>query len=43
MTTRALINMADDKFHPCQGLADVLTVRDRFPKIEGKKYVIMWG
>jgi ornithine carbamoyltransferase len=31
-----VINMADDKFHPCQGLADLLTVQEKFPKYEGK-------
>jgi ornithine carbamoyltransferase len=38
-----VINMADDTFHPCQGLTDVLTVQEKFPKYEGKKFVIMWG
>jgi len=38
-----VINMADDKFHPCQGLADLLTVQEKFPKYEGKKYVISWA
>jgi ornithine carbamoyltransferase len=38
-----VINMADDKYHPCQGLADILTVQEKFPKYEGKKYVISWG
>ncbi len=38
-----VINMADDMFHPTQGLADLYTFRERFKKIEGKKYVIMWA
>jgi ornithine carbamoyltransferase len=38
-----VINMADDSFHPCQGLTDILTVQEKFPKYEKKKFVIMWG
>ncbi|AFL66216.1 ornithine carbamoyltransferase [Desulfurococcus amylolyticus] len=38
-----VINMADDKFHPTQGLADIFTFRERFGNVEGKKYVIMWA
>jgi len=38
-----VINMADDMYHPCQGLADIMTVQEKFPKYEKKKYVIMWA
>ncbi|OYT49827.1 MAG: ornithine carbamoyltransferase [Desulfurococcales archaeon ex4484_204] len=38
-----VINMADDMFHPTQGLADYLTFEEAFPKPRGKKYVIMWA
>ncbi|RLG81200.1 MAG: ornithine carbamoyltransferase [Thermoprotei archaeon] len=38
-----VINMADDMFHPTQGLADLYTFREKFGKVEGKKYVIMWA
>jgi len=38
-----VINMADDRFHPTQGLADIFTFREYFGKTEGKKYVIMWA
>ncbi|MEM4717601.1 MAG: ornithine carbamoyltransferase [Desulfurococcaceae archaeon] len=38
-----VINMADDMFHPTQGLADIFTFRERFPNTQGKKYVIMWA
>lgn len=41
--TIPVINMADDRFHPTQGLADLYTFREHFGKIEGKKYVIMWA
>jgi ornithine carbamoyltransferase len=38
-----VVNMADDMYHPCQGLADILTVQEKFPHYEGKRYVIMWA
>lgn len=38
-----VINMADDMYHPCQGLADVLTLQERFPRLRGKRYVILWA
>ncbi len=38
-----VINMADDHFHPTQGLADYMTFEDRFGKTEGRKYVVMWA
>ncbi len=38
-----VINMADDAFHPTQGLADFMTFEEIFPNYKGKKYVIMWA
>lgn len=38
-----VVNMADDMYHPCQGLADMQTVQEKFPKYEGKRYVLMWA
>jgi ornithine carbamoyltransferase len=38
-----VINMACCTYHPTQGLADLMTVQDSLGKVEGKKYVIMWG
>jgi len=38
-----VINMADDMFHPTQGLADIYTFIERFGNPRGKKYVIMWA
>lgn len=38
-----VINMADDKFHPCQGLADLLTIEEKVPEYRGKEYVISWA
>ena len=41
--TVPVISMADDKDHPTQGLTDMMTIQEKFPKYEKKKYVIMWG
>jgi len=38
-----VINLANDMFHPCQSLTDIMTVKEKFQRIRGKKYVIMWG
>lgn len=39
-----IINMADDKFHPCQGLADVMGLRMHMgPNLKGKKLLQVWG
>lgn len=38
-----VINMACCTYHPTQGLADVMTIRESLGKVKGKKYVIMWG
>jgi ornithine carbamoyltransferase len=38
-----VINMACCTYHPTQGLADLMTVREELGKVRGKKYVIMWG
>jgi len=39
-----IISMAHDKFHPCQGLADVLGLREHLGQdLKGKRSVMMWG
>ena len=47
-----IINMADDRFHPCQALADVLgwaewmgqgPGRPDFEALRGKKFLLSWG
>jgi N-acetylornithine carbamoyltransferase len=40
-----VINMADDKFHPCQGLADVMGLREAFGSndLKGKRLLQIWG
>jgi ornithine carbamoyltransferase len=38
-----VVNMANDEYHPCQGLADIMSVQEKFPKYEKKKFVIAWA
>ena len=38
-----VISMAHDKYHPCQGLADVLTVKEKFGGFKGVKFVMSWA
>jgi ornithine carbamoyltransferase len=38
-----VISMAHDKYHPCQGLADVLGLRQHIGGIRGKKTLVTWA
>ena len=47
-----IINMADDRFHPCQALADILgwaeyygagPARPDYKALRGKKFLLSWG
>ena len=39
-----IVSMAHDKFHPCQGLADIMGLRRHLGKnLKGKKLVQVWG
>ncbi|MCG2768245.1 MAG: ornithine carbamoyltransferase [Anaerolineae bacterium] len=38
-----IISMAHDKFHPCQGLADVMGLREHMGDVRGKKLLLTWG
>jgi len=38
-----VINMEDDKYHPCQALADVLTIKEKFGGFKGVKFVMSWA
>ncbi len=47
-----IVNMADDRFHPCQGLADVMgwaewygsgPGRPAYDKLEGKNFLLTWA
>jgi N-acetylornithine carbamoyltransferase len=35
--------MEDDKYHPFQALADVLTVKEKFGTFKGTKFVMSWA
>ncbi len=41
--TIPVVSMAHDKFHPCQGLADVQGAREKLGSIKGKKLLMVWG
>jgi len=38
-----VINMEDDMFHPCQGIADLMTMKEKLGSLEGRKIVISWA
>ncbi len=38
-----VINMEDDKYHPCQALADVMTVKEKFGTFKDVKFVMSWA
>jgi len=41
--TVPVLNMECDRFHPCQALADVLTLRERFGELRGRKLTVSWA
>jgi ornithine carbamoyltransferase len=38
-----VINMECDVYHPCQAMADVMTVREHFGGFKGVKFVMSWA
>ncbi len=38
-----VINMEDDMYHPCQAMADLLTLREKWGDIAGRKIVVSWA
>ncbi|MGQ9477119.1 MAG: N-acetylornithine carbamoyltransferase [Candidatus Bipolaricaulia bacterium] len=38
-----VINMEDDMYHPCQALADVMTMQEKLGDLRGKKFVMSWA
>jgi N-acetylornithine carbamoyltransferase len=39
-----VINMEDDMYHPCQALADVMTMQEKIGhNLQGKKFVMSWA
>lgn len=41
--TVPVINMESNMFHPCQSLADMLTMQELAGEVSGKKYVLTWA
>ncbi|PIP32562.1 acetylornithine carbamoyltransferase [Candidatus Gottesmanbacteria bacterium CG11_big_fil_rev_8_21_14_0_20_37_11] len=37
-----VINMESNLYHPCQGLGDAMTIKEKFGVTSGKKYVLTW-
>lgn len=44
-STVPIISMAHDKYHPCQGLADMQALRQQWGsnRVQGKKLLMVWG
>lgn len=40
---KPVINLESVRRHPCQGLADALTLRERLGETRGKKFVLQWA
>jgi N-acetylornithine carbamoyltransferase len=38
-----VINMESDTYHPCQGMADILTMKEKLGQLDGKKFVMSWA
>ena len=38
-----VINMEDDMYHPCQAMADIMTIREKLKELKGRKLVMSWA
>jgi N-acetylornithine carbamoyltransferase len=38
-----VINMECDMYHPCQAMADIMAVKEKFNQLKGKKFVMSWA
>ncbi len=38
-----IINMECDKYHPCQAMADLMTVKEKFGTFKGVKFTMSWA
>ncbi|MCD6310030.1 MAG: ornithine carbamoyltransferase, partial [Candidatus Eremiobacteraeota bacterium] len=38
-----VISMAHDKYHPCQGLADIMGMQEHMGDLKGKTCLVYWG
>ena len=41
--TVPVINMESNVYHPCQGLGDAVTIKEKLENPKGKKYVLSWA
>ena len=43
MSTKPVLNMQCDLYHPCQAVADLMTIREKFMnEVRGRKIVVSW-
>jgi N-acetylornithine carbamoyltransferase len=40
---KPVINLESARRHPCQALADAMTLRERLGRVEGKRFVLTWA
>jgi N-acetylornithine carbamoyltransferase len=40
---KPVINLESARRHPCQALADALTLREKLGRVEGKRFVLTWA
>lgn len=38
-----VVNLESNVYHPCQGIGDMLTLREQLGRPQGKKYVLTWA
>jgi N-acetylornithine carbamoyltransferase len=41
--SRPVINLGSARRHPCQALADTLTLQEQLGRVEGKRFVLTWA
>ena len=42
-SAKPVINMEDGMYHPCQGMADLMAMKEKFNNLKGKKFVLSWA
>lgn len=42
-SSKPVINMESNMYHPCQSLADIMTMTELFGSVKKKKYVLTWA
>lgn len=38
-----IINMASDVYHPCQSMTDIMTMKEKVGRLQGKKLTVSWA